>query len=98
MKSLPRCRSSTPSRNHKAFPTLTVSLPGLPGNPVSTGRGLLDRPVKPGDDSVVLHATEDHDVPARRASPANPDDAHRQPAPSRRALSAVVRADDGAAL
>src|SRR6266446_5908517 len=62
------------------------------------GGCLLDRPIKPGDDSVESHSTEDHDVAARRASPANPGDAHRQPATSRFALRAAVRADDGAAL
>src|SRR5258708_39112427 len=41
------------------------------------GRCLLDRPVKPGDDSgVESYATEGHDGSAYRASPANPADEH----------------------
>jgi hypothetical protein len=32
---------------------LSVSLPGLTGQSSSHGQCLLDRPVKPGDDSIV---------------------------------------------
>jgi hypothetical protein len=33
-------------------PIISVSLPGLTGQSSIRGRGLLDRPVKPGDDSI----------------------------------------------
>jgi pyruvate carboxylase len=39
-------------------PHLAVSLPGLTGQSSNPGRGVLDRPVKPGDDSTVVEGRD----------------------------------------